>query len=179
DYVDVLTLYYVERAEEWRQVAGPGGSLEYLRAAQQGGVVRRIGVTSHQRPLAAEMARSGLLDAVMIRYNAAHRGAEKDVFPVTDAQRVPVIAYTATRWGGLMAPAPGDPPGFAVPRAPAWYRFVLQAPPGAVTMAAPHSRAELDEDLEVLRATGPLPAEEYQRLAEHGERVRKHAGRFP
>src|SRR5262249_6268738 len=64
DYVDMLTLYYVERAEEWRQVAGPGGSLAYLRAAQQDGVVRRIGITSHQRPLAAEMARSGLLDAV-------------------------------------------------------------------------------------------------------------------
>src|SRR5215470_5664750 len=33
DYVDVLTLYYVERPEEWRQLGGPGGALEYLRAA--------------------------------------------------------------------------------------------------------------------------------------------------
>src|SRR5438270_466530 len=29
DYVDVLTLYYVERAEEWRALCGPGGSLGY------------------------------------------------------------------------------------------------------------------------------------------------------
>src|SRR4051812_49023499 len=62
DYVDALTLYYVERAEEWEQIVAPGGALGYLRDAQRDGVVRRIGVTSHQRALAAEMARSGLLD---------------------------------------------------------------------------------------------------------------------
>src|SRR5262249_40481402 len=75
DYIDVLTLYYVEEAEEWQQLAGPGGALEYLRAAQRDGTVRRVGVTSHQRPLAAAMAKSGLLNLLMIRYNAAHRGA--------------------------------------------------------------------------------------------------------
>src|SRR5262245_10310183 len=102
DHIDVLTLYYVEREEEWRQLQEPGGALGYLLDARRDGVVRRLGVTSHQRPLAAEMARSGLLDCVMIRYNAAHRGAERDIFPTTDELGVPVIAYTATRWGALM-----------------------------------------------------------------------------
>jgi aryl-alcohol dehydrogenase-like predicted oxidoreductase len=178
DYVDVLTLYYVEEPAEWEQLAGPGGALEYLRAAQADGVVRRIGVTSHTRPLAAAMARSGLLDVLMIRYNSAHRGAERDVFPTTDELRVPVIAYTATRWGALLQPTTADPPGFAVPPAPDWYRFVLQSPSVAVTLAAPHDREELEQDLEVLRATGPLPTDEYERLAAHGERVRRHAGGF-
>lgn len=178
DHVDVLTLYYVESAGEWEALRGPGGAVEYLRAAKADGTVRRVGVTSHQRPLAAEMARSGLLDCVMVRYNAAHRGAEKDVFPVTSALGLPVIAYTATRWGALLRPTPGDPPGFVPPAAPAWYRFVLQSPAVSVVLAAPHSRAELDQDLQVLSA-GPLPADEYEALARHGERVRAHAGRFP
>src|ERR671936_780147 len=52
NYVDVLTLYYVERRAEWDALAGPGGALEYCRAARRDGTVRRIGVTSHQRPLA-------------------------------------------------------------------------------------------------------------------------------
>jgi predicted aldo/keto reductase-like oxidoreductase len=177
DYVDVVTCYYVERADEWRALCAPGGVVEFLRAAKRDGVVRRIGVTSHQRPLAAEMARGGLLDCVMVRYNAAHRGAERDVFPTTDSANVPVIAYTATRWGALLRPTPDDPPGFVVPKAPDWYRFVLASPSVAVTLAAPHSRAELDEDLQVLRA-GPLAPEEFSRLAEHGERVRRHAGAF-
>jgi aryl-alcohol dehydrogenase-like predicted oxidoreductase len=178
DYVDVLTLYYVEQLAEWEELSAPGGVVDYLRAAKKDGVVRRIGVTSHQRPLAARMAQSGLLDVLMIRYNAAHRGAERDVFPVTDALGMPVIAYTATRWGALMQPTPDDPPGFVAPPASAWYRFVLQAPSVAVTLAAPANRAELEEALRVLRATGPLDAAEYEELSAHGARVRRHGGTF-
>ncbi|TMQ33400.1 MAG: aldo/keto reductase [Planctomycetota bacterium] len=179
DYVDVLTLYYVERPEEWRELTGAGGALGYLRDAQRDGAIRRLGITSHQRRLAADIARSGLIEVLMIRYSAAHRGAEREIFPHTDARGVPVIAYTALRWGGLLGPTPADPPGFAVPRAPEWYRFVLQSRSVGVTLAAPHSRAELEEDLEVLRTPGPLLQEEYDRLAAHGERVRRYAGRFP
>jgi aryl-alcohol dehydrogenase-like predicted oxidoreductase len=83
DYIDVLALYYVEHRDEWDEITAPGGALPYLHDARRDGAVRRIGITSHQRPLAARLAKSGLLDAVMIRYNAAHRGAERDVFPVT------------------------------------------------------------------------------------------------
>jgi aryl-alcohol dehydrogenase-like predicted oxidoreductase len=178
DYIDVLTLYYVEQPAEWEEITSPGGALPYLREAQRDGIVRRLGITSHQRPLAAAMAQSGLLDLIMIRYNAAHRGAERDVFPTTMPLGLPVIAYTALRWGALLRPTPDDPPGFLVPRAPAWYRLVLQHPAVAVTLAAPQTRAELDEDLQVLEANSPLSDEEYAALAEHGERVRRYAGRF-
>jgi hypothetical protein len=49
----------------------------------------------------------------------------------------------------------------------------------AVTLAAPHTRAELEEDLTVLEATGPFDPIEYALLAEHGGRVRASAGQFP
>jgi aryl-alcohol dehydrogenase-like predicted oxidoreductase len=179
DYIDVLTLYYVERADEWEEITAPGGAIRYLQDAKRDGTVHRIGITSHQRKLAAAMAKSGLLDTIMIRYNAAHRGAERDVFPVTQALGVPVIAYTALRWGALLHPTPDDPAGFSVPRAAAWYRFVLQQPAVAVTLGAPQTRAELDEDLRVLEVEGPLTNEEYTALAEHGARVRRHARGFP
>ena len=179
DYVDILTFYYVETDEEWHEVTAPGAALEYCRAAQREGRVRRLGVTSHQRPLLATMARGGMLDLLMLRYNAAHRGAETEVFPTTEALRLPVIAYTALRWGGLLRTTPDDPPGFVVPRAPAWYRFVLQSPAVTVALAAPFNRAQLNEDLTVLDAQGPLDAAEHKHLAEHGRRVRRHAGQFP
>ena len=178
DYIDVLTLYYVERADEWAEITAPGGALRYLQDAKRDGAVRRIGITSHQRRLVAEMAKSGLLDAIMIRYNAAHRGAEREVFPVTQSLRLPVIAYTALRWGALLRPTPDDPAGYSVPPAPDWYRFVLQQPAVAVTLAASQTRAELNDDLQVLEAAGPLTNEAYATMAEHGERVRRHAGRF-
>lgn len=179
DYVDVLTFYYVEEPAEWEQIIGRGGALEYCRQAQRDGKVLRIGVTSHQRPLAASMARSRLLDLLMIRYSAAHRGAEQDVFPVTDALGIPVVVYTCLRWGALLQPTPDDPPGFIVPRAPAWYRFALQHRSVSVALMAPDNRAELDEDLSVLDAGGLLSPAEFDALAAHGQRVRMHGGTFP
>jgi predicted aldo/keto reductase-like oxidoreductase len=179
DYVDVLTLYYVEHEEEWRQLRARGGALDYLERAKRDGLVRRIGVTSHQRPLAARMAATGLIDALMIRYNAAHRGAEREIFPTTDERRIPVIAYTALRWGALLRPTPADPPGFVVPPARDWYRFVLQSSSVAVVLAAPDNRHELEHDLEVLTTGEPLCESEYRRLADHGQRVHDTAGRFP
>jgi aryl-alcohol dehydrogenase-like predicted oxidoreductase len=178
DYIDVLTLYYVEHAAEWAEITAPGGALRYLQDVKRDGTVRRIGITSHQRTLAAEMAKTGLLDAVMIRYNAAHRGAEREVLPVTQSLGLPVIAYTALRWGALLRPTPDDPAGFLIPRPPVWYRFVLQQPAVSVVLFAPQTHAELDEDLRVLEASGPLTSEEYAVLAEHAERVRRHAGSF-
>jgi aryl-alcohol dehydrogenase-like predicted oxidoreductase len=159
DYIDVLTLYYVERADEWEELTAPSGAIPYLRDAKRDGVVRRIGITSHQRTLAAQMAKSGLLDTIMIRYNAAHRGAERDVFPVTQPLGLPVIAYTALRWGALLRTTPDDPAGFSVPRPPDWYRFVLRQPAVAVTLSAPQTPAELEENLRVLKAEGPLTNE--------------------
>jgi predicted aldo/keto reductase-like oxidoreductase len=150
DYVDVLTFYYVEAPEEWQQIIGPGGALGYCAAARQAGRVRMLGLTSHQRRLAADTARSGLLDMLMIRYNAAHRGPETDVFPTTDSLRLPVVTYTSLRWGALLQPTRDDPPDFAPVPAPAWYRFVLQSPSVTVALMAPESRAELEEDLNVL-----------------------------
>ncbi len=179
DHIDVLTFYYVEEPSEWHQIAGPGGALEYCAEARRRGEVRVLGVTSHQRPLAADMARSGRLELLMIRYNAAHRGAEADIFPTTDALGLPVVAYTGLRWGALLRPTPDDPPGFVVPRAPAWYRFVLQSPSVTVALMSPGSRDELEEDLTVLDAPGPLSGEEYEALARHGRRVRRHGGNFP
>ncbi len=178
DYIDVLTLYYVEEREEWDHLRRSGGALEFCHAAKKDGIVRRIGVTIHQRPLAAEMAQSGELDVLMIRYNAAHRGAERDIFPVTRRLGLPIISYTATRWGALLRAAPGNFSDDEVARAPAWYRFVLQEPAISIVLCAPHNRAELDEDLTVLSATGPLSLDEHTRLAEHGSRVKESAGHF-
>ncbi len=179
DVLDVLTFYYVEEATEWQQIIGPGGALAFCRQAQRDGRVRLLGLTSHQRPLAAEAARSGLLDLLMIRYNAAHRGAETEVFPATAERGLPVVVYTCLRWGALLRGTAEDPPGFAVPRAPAWYRFALQHPAVTVALTAPENRTELEEDLSVLDHTRPLGPEEYAVLAAHGQRVRHHAGRFP
>jgi predicted aldo/keto reductase-like oxidoreductase len=179
DYIDALTYYYVEHPDEWEEIVAPGGAAQLLEQAKAQGIVRAIGLTSHQRTLAAQIAGSGRLDFLMIRYNAAHRGAEADIFPVARARNLPIVAFTALRWGALLATTAEDPPRFEPPPAAAWYRFVLCCPDVTVALMAPGDERELAENLTLLDAWRGLSLEEYQSLAAHGDRVRRHAGSFP
>ncbi len=178
DYLDVPTLYYVESEPEWEEICSRGGSLAYLTRAKEAGRVRMVGLTSHQRKLAARWAGSGRLDLLMIRYNAAHRGAEEDVFPVTRELDIPVVAFTCLRWRYLLEPQPGENPD-RVPPAMEWYRFVVANPAVGVALMAPNGKEELLHNLSLLddwRASGP---ETLARLRVRGDRVRERAGNFP
>ena len=177
--IDVVTFYYVEEEQEWQQITGPGGALEAVEQARRKGQVRLIGLTTHQRALAANWVETRKLDLLMIRYNAAHRGAEEDVFPVTDRLRVPVVAYTAQRWGALAERTHDDPRDFTPPEAPEWYRFGLAHPSISVVLMAPFNRRELEEDLALLEDWRAPDVDEFEMLSEHGRRVRRHAGTFP
>ena len=179
DYLDVATYYYVEHAEEWDEIIAPGGAAEVLEDARAAGTVRAIGLTSHQRPLTAEVARSGRLDLLMLRYNAAHRGAEREVFPVTVKHGLPVVAFTCLRWGALLQETRDDPSNFTPPSAPDCYRFVLSQPAVSVALMAPDGPTELAENLQLLNDWRDLSAEQYAAITAHGERLRRHAGEFP
>lgn len=179
DYIDVLTFYYVESEPEWEVLLAPEGAHEYLRRQQEQGRVRLLGLTTHQRPLAARWAQSGRLDLLMVRYNAAHRGAERDVFPVTSARGIPVVTFTGLRWGALLKATPEDPPGFHPPAPVDCYRFCLANPAVSVALAAPGNRRQLEDDLRLLEDWRPPRADELASLLAHGDRVRRHAGAFP
>ena len=179
DYIDVVTYYYVEDSTEWQQIVSSNGAAAVLEQARRSGMVRSIGVTSHQRPLARRIADSGAVDLVMVRYNAAHRGCEQDVFPVTARNGLPVVAFTCLRWGALLRPTPGDPPRFRPPPAPLWYRFVLTRPEVSIALMAPNGAAELEENLSILSGPPALDEADYARLAERGQQVRRFAGHFP
>ena len=57
DYVDGITYYYIE--SEWEQLIAPGGAAVAVEDGKTQGVVRAIGLTSHQRRLAGA-TRSGV-----------------------------------------------------------------------------------------------------------------------
>lgn len=195
DHIDIATLYYVESEPEWCRLASTGGAYTALARAKEEGALRMIGLTSHQRAMAASIAAGQVLpdetdrdtlldpkrplDMLMLRYNAAHRGAEKDVFPVTDPLDLPVVVYTCLRWGALTESTVADPSGFIPPDPKEWYRFCLANPSVAVAIAAPNGREEMEHDLSLLDDwRDPSPAE-LEILKSHGDRVYEHAGSFP
>ena len=183
--LEVGTFYYVESEEEWREIVAPGGAWDAFARRRKQGQLALLGITTHQRSLAAswaaELAPDGSprLDLLMVRYNAAHVGAERDVFPVASRLGVPVVTFTALRWRDLLDPTPADPPGFRPPTAAECYRFCLGHPGVSVVLAAPNGRVELEEDLAGLDSVAILEESRERAIREHGQRVRAYRREFP
>src|SRR6266850_1145476 len=179
DYVDIVTLYYVETQAEWAQIISREGALGLLERARDQGRLKMIGLTTHQRPLAQRILASRRLDLLMVRYNAAHRGAEKEIFPQAQELKVPLISFAGLRWKALLSPTREDPEDFTPPPAREWYRFVLAHPAISVALMAPGGQRELLENLQLLTDWRSPTPWEYKALKLHGDRVRRHAGSFP
>lgn len=147
---------------------------------REAGKTRAIGFSSHDRPLACALATELPVDVLMCRYNAAHRGAEREIFePLARLgdRRPGIIAYTATRWGMLLQPVPRF--GFqAGMTAPECYRFVLGHPAVDMTWCAARSAAELRDDVAGVLA-GPLSDRRQAEVRGFGTAVHEaaHGGR--
>jgi aryl-alcohol dehydrogenase-like predicted oxidoreductase len=163
DRADVLILGWFNRYPGKRLVDAA------LRLREQG-KVRFLALSSHHRPLFGQMAGRAELpfDVYMLRYNAGHRGAERDIFPHLPAQDRPgITAFTATRWGTLMQ-ARKMPSGERPLTAAECYRFVLSNPNVDLCLAGPASREEMAEALRALEG-GPLSEEELARARRIGD----------
>lgn len=167
DYLDVLQLYWLGKMS-----ALTGAVQAEMVRLRDEGKVRALGVSIHDRPRAGKLAADSILDLLMIRYNAAHPGAEQEIFPHLADRRPAVIAYTATAWRRLLR-APRGWKG-RVPTAGDCYRFCLASPHVDVVLAGPRSAAELREDLAALD-NGPLSAGEMAFMREFGRAV--HGGK--
>ncbi len=160
DHIDVLQLYWLGRMSALRESV-----LDEMRKLKEEGKVRVLGASIHDRARAGQLASEGPLDLFMVRYNAAHPGAEVDIFPHLKARNPAVVAYTATAWRKLLKrPSGWDGP---LPSAADCYRFCLSSPHVDIVLMGAANRHELDENLRALRA-GPLSDEELARLRSFG-----------
>lgn len=170
DYADVLVLGWHNRAPSTRL-------LENARRLRAKGLFRFLGMSGHQRSLFPNVAATGDFDLFHVRYNAAHRGAETDVFPLLTANARPgIVTYTATRWGHLLDPAK-MPPATPVPAASDCYRFVLSNPAVDVCLCGPRDMQQMQAALETL-ARGPLAPDERLRLERIGDFIHTHKKGF-
>lgn len=157
----------------WWNAHPPARIMDAARRLRDQGLCRHIMVSCHDRLAFESYAADPDISAIMVRYNAAHPGAEHEVFPKLGAAPPAVVAYTATRWGDLLNPAL-IPQGEATPRASDCYRFALSHPGVQVCLAGPADRAQLDEALTALER-GAMSDDELAWMKRVGAEVKKHA----
>ncbi len=160
DHLDVFQLFWVQY--HWYVT---GNTWPAMRKLKEEGRVKMLGMSIHDRLLARRLVDEIAPDMLMIRYNAAHRGAEKEIFESLPEERPAIVAYTATRWGKLL-----EGNGAMTPEECS--RFALSNANVDVVLSGPKTYAELEQNARGV-ALGPLPAQRLDEVRAFGDLVRK------
>eukprot|EP00534_Pseudo-nitzschia_fraudulenta_P008052 CAMPEP_0201149360 /NCGR_PEP_ID=MMETSP0851-20130426/10667_1 /ASSEMBLY_ACC=CAM_ASM_000631 /TAXON_ID=183588 /ORGANISM="Pseudo-nitzschia fraudulenta, Strain WWA7" /LENGTH=372 /DNA_ID=CAMNT_0047425737 /DNA_START=193 /DNA_END=1311 /DNA_ORIENTATION=+ len=202
EYLDLFVLEYVQPGE-----VGDAGFLRALQRARswvRDGKIRYVGASTHSHVVGAWMgslARSEgddresdndkestaapILDAMMLRYNMAHKhAAEHYSFPACAKAGIPVMAFTTTRWNRLQEGHPdwnnGDDESSSSnrpkrpPTTPECLSFALQPNneewPVEIVLHSARDREELNESVPcLLPATTEAVQEAKSSWREYGD----------
>lgn len=166
DHADVLLLGL------WNHKP-PRRIFDACRRLRERGLIRHIAVSTHHRPLVQELSADPDIGVVHLRYNAIHKGAEREVFPLLGANgnRLGVVAFTATSWRQLMDPR-RMPSGERVPTAIDCYRFVLSNPAVDVCMSGPADETQAAAALRALEL-GAMNEDELAWMRRVGDFIHK------
>ena len=166
DYADVLLL-------GWYNDHPAPRIMDAATELVAGGKVRHIALSGHRRTLFPSLLDDQRIGLWQVRYNAVHRGAEREVFASLDGldvgKRPGVITYTTTRWGHLVDPK-RTPPGETTPTGSDCYRFAMSHPHVDVVMSGPANAEQMREALRALEL-GPMSDDELARMRRIGDGI--------
>ncbi len=159
DHIDIFQLHNVASSKKMAAVMAPRGAFEGLKEGIRAGKIRFAAFSSHSLPIAAEMIRTGGFDAVQIPFNFLDCQAAEEVIPLAQQADMGVIAMKPLG-GGLLEDAR------------LCFRYLLQFP-GVIPDPGIETLPQLCEILEVVESSGPLTAEEIERIEQHRIRLGK------
>lgn len=163
--IDLYQLHDVSSLEAWERVMQPDGALAGLRIAQYRGLIRHIGVSSHDIEVLRLIIESGAFDTVMLEYSAfapetaplielAH---ERDIGvivmrPVGGSGRASIMRGRIARGeAGSVTPAN-------------LLRYVLSYPGVSVAIPGARHPSRVQENVETPARFTPMPPEERRAL---------------
>jgi aryl-alcohol dehydrogenase-like predicted oxidoreductase len=166
DHADVLLL-------GWHNHAPSEAIFETCLELKRRGRVRHIALSSHQRRLFPTLLDDERIAIWHVRYNAVHRGAEREVFPAVaespPLKRPGVVTFTTTRWGHLCDPR-RTPAGERTPTGTDCYRFALSNPTVDVALAGPSNIEQMRQALHALEL-GPMRDDELAWMRRVGDHI--------
>ncbi len=162
DYADILLLGWYNKSPKPKV-------LDTVEKMHKQGVFRYLGISGHNRSVFPEFAKDLRYHLFQIRYNAANRGAERDLFPHLPKERPAIVAFQATRRMSL-GKSRKIPAKEKRPKAGDCYRFALTNPFVDVVITAPSKASQMEENL-VEVAKGTMTEEEMDWMRRIGDYV--------
>ena len=113
--IDIYQCHGPKDQEALDKILGPGGALQGLRKAQDEGLIRFVGVTSHRYEVLESAIRTGEFDTVMVQYSFMDLPARERIFPLAREHDVGIFLMKVMGGGVLDQAGPS-------------IRWVLQEP---------------------------------------------------
>jgi len=163
DYADVLLFSTFRKRPNQR-------AIDTALKLKKKGLIRHLGLSCHHRPRFAEVEKEKIFDIYHIRYNAVHRGAENDVFPLLTKKDGPgIVIFTATCHTKLLRRG-YIPKNEKIPKAIDCYRFVLSHPSVHVCISGPQDLKQTRENFKTLEI-GPMTEKELAWMRGVGDHI--------
>ena len=112
DYVDILHVSYVDSAEEYEQVMGPGGVMDMAIRLKKEGKARFLATSGHEPKIALKFIESGQIDVIMQPVNLSCAGWPEltEMCHVCASRGVAVVVMKAFKGGQFFTPREADRP---------------------------------------------------------------------
>lgn len=159
--LESLPLFMLFWTRSWRRLSTE--VRHELEQLQQQGKIQHWSLSTHHRPLALEAMDEGW-NPLMVRHSAAHKGAEREIFPKAVETKTNLIAFNCTCYARLLRVKEGRSP----PRIADCYRYSLSQPGVVACLSAPATLEQLEENLTVLD-TMELTPDRRSHLEQHGD----------
>lgn len=151
DFADVLLLGWFQRKPKPK-------ILDAAEKLREKGAFRYLGLSGHNRQIFTELAKEQRFDLFHVRYNAANRGAEEDLFPFLPKDRPGIVAFNTNKHMALCKSSK-IPDIEKKPTSGDCCRFALSSPFVDIAITGPSKAEHLRENLAEF-AKGPMTEEE-------------------
>ncbi len=101
DYIDLYQLHGISDFKSLETVLGPEGPMAAVEEAKKAGVIRHIGITSHQIDVAKEAVKSGRFESLMFPFNFITCEPADQLLPLCREHDVGFIAMKPLAGGAL------------------------------------------------------------------------------
>ncbi len=163
EQIDLFLLGWVMRKSQER-------AIDELARMKEKGLIKHVGFSGHGRKMILGLAQKWpIFDVLMVRYNAAHRGAENDIFSHLNGKgRQGIVVFNALKHGAMLKRPKRWPENRAVPTVEQCYRFALNHPSVDVCLAGVNKLDQVKELLQTIEK-GPLSPEDFFFMQEFGD----------
>lgn len=104
DYIDIVNLHNVRNENQYKKVISPGGLLDFALQLKEEGLARFISISTHDVSIAKNVAKTGIIDVIMIQVNIANNAmpGRSEMLAMCEKEGIGIVAMKVFAGGKLL-----------------------------------------------------------------------------